>query len=370
MARPRILIIDDDGDLRATVELRFGAAGFEVLQAASGAEGLELARARHPAAIILDINMPGLDGFETCRRLRADPRTADIPVIMLTTSTRVGELEEGLQAGADTYLTKPFDGPELVEEVREMLTARQGRKRPARCPPDPRAGALAAVTQALAGAPRRLGEVARAAPGVLLARQDDRLLADSPLTGEHRAILFEADIESFAPRAPRKYLRYSRAVARALAPDPAIFDAPGKVLLRRTAPPLVAALDEERRLADKAVICVAPHPGRAAPEFLLGVLASRLAALAFERVIPRSRGGALPWASAAELERLPLPGPGGLAGRAVEDAVAGVAAELCRRARLGPGPRGAAAALQAELDEQVARGFGVDPRLLKIVSRA
>jgi hypothetical protein len=205
---------------------------------------------------------------------------------------------------------------------------------------------------------------------VLLARQDDRLLADSPLTAEHRSILLEEDIESFVPRAPRKFLRYSPAVARAMAPDPAIFDVPGKILLRRTAPPLVAALDEDRRLADKAVICVAPHEGRARPEFLLGVLASRLATFAFQRVIPRSRGGALPWASAAEIERLPIPGPGGLAGRAVEDAVAGAAAEILRRARLGPDWRSGAAALLRELDHQVARGFGVDPELLKIVSRA
>ena len=98
MKRQRILVIDDEADLRATVELRFSAAGFEVIQASGGEEGLELARRRRPAAIILDVNMPGIDGFETCRRLRAERRTKNIPVIMLTACRRVGELDWGTKA--------------------------------------------------------------------------------------------------------------------------------------------------------------------------------------------------------------------------------------------------------------------------------
>jgi len=226
LTRDRILVIDDDRDLCATVELRFGAAGFEVLEAGTGEEGIAVARSKRPLAIILDINMPGIDGFETCRRLRADPKTSAIPVIMLTTCTRVGELEEGLKSGADTYLTKPFDGPELVKEVREIVAARRGRGRGAKPPPSPRAQAMTRLQEALSRAPRRLGEVARAAPGVLLARPDDRLLAETALSDQHRPILFEEDVEPFAVRVPRKYLKLSPAVARAMAPDPEIFDAP------------------------------------------------------------------------------------------------------------------------------------------------
>lgn len=370
MARKRILVIDDDADLRHMVEVRFSAAGFEVLGAGSGAEGLELARRARPAAIILDVNMPGIDGFETCRRLRREERTADIPVAILTTCTRIGELEEGLQAGADTYLTKPFDGPELVAEVREMAAGgRRRRRAPGRAEPG-RDQAAGEIIRALAAAPRKLGEVACAAPGVLLGRQDDRLVADSRVGDEYRSILFEEDVQPFQAAAPRKYFKFTPGIARAMAPNAAIFDEPKKVLLRRTVPPLIAALDEERRLADKAVICVAPRPARAKAEFLLGVLASRLGAFAFERVIPRARGGALPWASAAEIERLPLPGPGGLAGRDYEDSVAALSSEIVRRARLGPGWRaGSAAVLVEQLDALVAQGFGLSPALINIVSR-
>jgi len=85
-----VLIIDDDADLRQTLQMRFTAAGFEVFQAGNGEDGIAVARDKHPFAIILDVNMPGINGFETCRRLRADPKTQDIPVLMLTTCTRVG----------------------------------------------------------------------------------------------------------------------------------------------------------------------------------------------------------------------------------------------------------------------------------------
>ena len=168
MKRKRILVIDDDPDLRTAVEMRFSAAGFEVLPAAGGEEGLELARRKQPAAIILDINMPGLDGLETCRRLRAGERTRNIPVVMLTARTRVGELEEGLQAGADTYLTKPFDGPELLAEVKQLIGGGASGKSAAPRPGGTGSAAASRAVAKLAAASRRLGEVARAVPGLSL----------------------------------------------------------------------------------------------------------------------------------------------------------------------------------------------------------
>lgn len=370
MPRPSVLIVDDDDDLRATVAVRFAAAGFAVLEAATGEEGLALAGRRRPGAIILDVTMPGIDGFETCRRLRADARTAQVPVIMLTACSRVGELEEGLRAGADTYLTKPFDGAELLAEVQAALGGGQRRPRARRPSPARAAGgaesARRRAVEILRRAPRRLGQVARAVPGILLSRRDDRLLAPDRRGEDYRPVLFEEDLESFAARGPARYFKFSPAVARSLAPDASVFEVPRKVLLRRSAPPLVAALDCDRRLADKTVIVVVPREGRTRAEFLLGVLASRLATFAFERAIERVRGGALPWASPAEIERLPLPGAGDLAGRAAEGAIAAVAEDLARRARLGPGARGPAmSALAARLDALVAEGFGLDAQVLK-----
>jgi hypothetical protein len=204
---------------------------------------------------------------------------------------------------------------------------------------------------------------------MLLGRQDDRMVADTPAGPDFRPILFEADVEPFAARAPRKYCRFNPAIARSMAPDATLFEENPKVLLRRSAPPLVAALDADRRLTDKTVLCIAPRDRSTKAAFLLGVLASRLATFAFERVIPRARGGSLPWISAAEVERLPLPGPGGLAGRQLEDLIADTAEEVARRARMGPGwISGSGSGLVRQLDELVAGGFGVDTRLLNIVS--
>ncbi len=292
--KQRILVVDDDADLRATIDLRFSMAGFEVHQAASGEEGLAMAAKVRPLAIILDVNMPGIDGFETCRRLRASRRTRNIPVIMLTACKRVGELEEGLEAGADTYLTKPFDGPELVNEVKEIVAGSRIKKASTRKLKVARSTAIEDAIEKLRAAPRCLGDVARAVPGVLLGRRDDRLLSKERVSEKHRAILFEEDVLPLAARPPCCFLKFSEGVARSLCPDASVFDAPRKVILRRTAPPLVVALDTQKRLVDKAVICVVPRDRRVKAEFLLGVLASRVAGFALEQVIERAREGLLP----------------------------------------------------------------------------
>lgn len=363
--KQRVLVIDDEADLRETIDLRFSTAGFEVHGAPDGEEGLRLAARLRPAAIILDVNMPGIDGFETCRRLRASRRTRDIPVIMLTACKRVGELEEGLEAGADTYLTKPFDGAELVDEVREIVA---GKKKSESTRKLRKAGTSAteAAIEKLRAAPRRLGEVARAVPGLLLGRRDQRLLSAERESDRHRAILFEDDIKPLVPLRPTCYLRFSEDLARALCPDAAVFDAPKKVLVRRTAPPLVAALDAQKRLVDKAVICVVPRARGTKPEFLLGVLASRVTGFALSAVVERTRGGLLPWVSPAELESLPLPGSRGLAGRDYEEKVAALAADLVRRAGLGSaGGSGPDSRLLERLDRAVAEGFGLSSDQLK-----
>jgi CheY-like chemotaxis protein len=359
-----VLIVDDDADLRATVEMRFSMAGFEVLQAGSGEEGLKLAAKSRPAAVILDVNMPGIDGYETCRRLRASRKTRDIPVIMLTACTRIGELEEGLRAGADTYLTKPFDGPELVEEVREVLSGRSGGGRAG----SEVEGLTGEVVAKLRAAPRKLGDVARAVPGVLLGRGDELLLSDERGSEQHRSLLVETDVEPLATRRPRKFLKFSERVAQALCPDASVFDLPRKVLVRRKAPPLVAALDTQKRLVDKTVICVVPKERKAKPEFLLGFLASRVATFALENAIERVRGGVLPWVSPAELERLPIPGSGGLSGRDFEDRLADLAGDLAKRADAGM-ISGAQATQEAldKLDRIVAEGFELGGEHLKIL---
>jgi diguanylate cyclase (GGDEF)-like protein len=117
----RILIADDEEDIRAFLEITLGLAGFEVLQARDGVEALELARSERPDVVVLDVMMPRLDGLETLRRLRDDARTEHLPVLLLTARALKTHAVEGLDAGADDYLAKPFDADELLARIRAAV---------------------------------------------------------------------------------------------------------------------------------------------------------------------------------------------------------------------------------------------------------
>jgi two-component system, OmpR family, response regulator MprA len=114
-----LLVVDDDPAVREALELVLGLDGFEVTTAADGREGIHTLSSGHPDAVILDVLMPGLDGLEVCRRIRASgDRT---PVLMLTARTEVTERVAGLEAGADDYLVKPFAREELIARLHALL---------------------------------------------------------------------------------------------------------------------------------------------------------------------------------------------------------------------------------------------------------
>ena len=118
MAEQTVVIVEDDPSISDLVELYLRQAGFRVLQAPNGERGLELVHQHQPALVILDIGLPGIDGLEVCRRLRA---TTSVPVLFLT--ARDGELDRiiGLELGADDYVTKPFSPREIVARVKAIL---------------------------------------------------------------------------------------------------------------------------------------------------------------------------------------------------------------------------------------------------------
>lgn len=122
--RTTILVCDDDPDLRALVEYRFRSAGYEVLPAGDGKTALELALEHRPALAVLDVMMPGLNGVEVTRQLRADSRTERMPVILLTSRALEADVSSGFDAGADDYVTKPFSPQELVHRARALLGRR------------------------------------------------------------------------------------------------------------------------------------------------------------------------------------------------------------------------------------------------------
>ena len=118
---PRILVVDDNPTNIKIVQTRLSNEGYDIVTAADGGEALVAVRELVPDLILLDVMMPGLDGIEVCRRLRADAALQFMPVILLTAMTETKDVIAGLEAGADEYLTKPIDHGALVARVRSML---------------------------------------------------------------------------------------------------------------------------------------------------------------------------------------------------------------------------------------------------------
>jgi CheY-like chemotaxis protein len=117
---PLVLCADDDRDILALLALRLERAGYRVAQATDGEQALSLARELLPDVVVLDVMMPRLSGTEVLAALRADDATADLRVVLLSARAQEADVERGLAAGADAYLAKPFQAPELLEVVGQL----------------------------------------------------------------------------------------------------------------------------------------------------------------------------------------------------------------------------------------------------------
>jgi len=134
VARETILIVEDDEDIQQLVGYNLAKAGFHVLYAENGEQGLAAVKREQPDLMVLDIMLPILGGFEVCRILRKEPRTRTLPIIMLTAKGEDNDVTAGLDLGADDYITKPFSPRILVARIkaalrrREELSAEEGRE--------------------------------------------------------------------------------------------------------------------------------------------------------------------------------------------------------------------------------------------------
>jgi CheY-like chemotaxis protein len=118
--------VDDDNVTLDVLRAILDLDEFDVQTAADGAEALELARTDRFDVVVLDVMMPGMNGFEVCRALKDDPATASVPVVLLTARDREEDREEGIAAGCDAYLTKPFSPLHLIEVLSELGLDRSG----------------------------------------------------------------------------------------------------------------------------------------------------------------------------------------------------------------------------------------------------
>jgi DNA-binding response OmpR family regulator len=119
--RTRVLVIDDEAPIRLLCRVNLEAEGMQVLEAADGPAGLEKARVEGPDVVLLDVMMPGLDGWRVAEELLDDPRTESIPIVFLTARAELRDRARGIDLGGIDYVTKPFNPVELAPLVRELL---------------------------------------------------------------------------------------------------------------------------------------------------------------------------------------------------------------------------------------------------------
>src|SRR4051794_16378292 len=122
---PKILVVDDIQDNVKLLAYELADAGYEVAVAYSGAQALESVAAQRPDCILLDVMMPGMDGYEVCRRLKADDRMRNVPVLMVSAKDEVEDVVNGLDCGADDYITKPFNFRIVAARIQASLRVKR-----------------------------------------------------------------------------------------------------------------------------------------------------------------------------------------------------------------------------------------------------
>nr|WP_290665344.1 response regulator [Ardenticatena sp.] len=128
--RPRVLIVDDEPNIVISIEFLMRQAGYDVQIAHNGEEAMALISANPPDVVILDIMLPGIDGFEVCQWIREHKEWDDVKIVMLTAKGRDMEISKGFALGADAYITKPFSTRHLVKEVQRVLHERHNMQDP------------------------------------------------------------------------------------------------------------------------------------------------------------------------------------------------------------------------------------------------
>lgn len=120
MTMQKILVVDDEKSISSYLQRKLSNLGYTVYTAEDGEKALELAFSHFPHLVLLDVKLPRLDGYEVCRRLKADERTRKTPVLMLSAKAQQAEIQRGLEAGADRYLCKPMSFPDILKQIQSF----------------------------------------------------------------------------------------------------------------------------------------------------------------------------------------------------------------------------------------------------------
>lgn len=177
-----VLVVDDDPSVADAISRTLRSDGQTTVVVHNGWDAIEAAKAQHPDLVVLDVKMPGMDGYQVCRELRSDPDTASLPIIFLTARSMIEDKVEGYGAGADDYLTKPFAIQELALRVNALLRRSQSRSTE---------GRLDTVVEAAGRGPTQDGDEATLVVGAL--RLDCRTFEVS--TSERTALLTPIEFE-------------------------------------------------------------------------------------------------------------------------------------------------------------------------------
>jgi len=122
----KILVIEDDPATSRLVDYSLRHEGYQVITSSNGLEGIRKAHSESPDLVILDVMLPGMDGFEICHRLRSEPATAGLPILMFSAKAQEIDKDTGIKVGADDYLTKPSAPAEIVSRVEKLLAKKKG----------------------------------------------------------------------------------------------------------------------------------------------------------------------------------------------------------------------------------------------------
>ena len=117
----RILVVEDQEDNRTIVRDLLSSVGYEVIEATTGDEGVSMAKTETPDLILMDIQLPGIDGYEAARRIKAEPSNQHIPIIAVTSYALSGDENKAIEAGCDAYFAKPFSPRKLLDKIREFV---------------------------------------------------------------------------------------------------------------------------------------------------------------------------------------------------------------------------------------------------------